>query len=74
MVQCCGNNQKHLKLSNSQYHIAECLVKCGKHNEALQHYRKAKNILEVNNYQKQPEYANILHKIGRIILAQHKDN
>lgn len=52
MVACCGNNQSHLKLSNTHYHISECLSHYRRLPEALSHLRKAKHILDINQYQR----------------------
>ena len=54
MIQCCGNNNRHLKLSNNHFQLGECFRGCRKWEEALNHYKKAKNILELNNYQQRP--------------------
>ena len=44
-----------------------------RYGEALQQFRKAKYILEVNNYGERVEYAVLLLKIGKLVLNQHKD-
>ena len=73
MLQCCGNNQHELKLSNSYFQFGECLWKCNRIGEALGQYRKVKYVLEVNSYGGRPEYGVLLGKIGRIVLWQGKD-
>jgi len=45
MIQCCGNNNRHLKISNNYYQLGEVYKKCDRFDEALQNYKKAKNIL-----------------------------
>ena len=39
----------------------------------MQQFRKAKYILEVNDYGERVEYAVLLLKIGKLVLNQHKD-
>lgn len=74
MIQCCGNNNRHIKISNNYYLLGECLKKCYRFDEAIINFKKAKNILEINSYQNLPEYAHILYKLGIMYLLQNKDN
>ena len=74
MIQCCANNNQHIKISNNYYQIAEYLVQSGQIEEGLTNYRKARHILEVNNYQKLPEYAHLLCRIGALLLKQNRDH
>lgn len=74
MIQCCGNNNRHIKISNNYFLLGECLKKCYRFDEAIVNFKKAKNILEINSYQNLPEYAHILYKLGIMYLLQNKDN
>lgn len=50
MIQLCGGNTMHLKLANNYYQKGEMYHNWGKTAQAIDNYKKAKNILEFNQY------------------------
>ena len=50
MIQLCGGNNMHIKLAGNFYQIGECLLKWGRIDEAISNFKKAKNVLEFNEY------------------------
>ena len=73
MIQLCGGNNMHVKLSSNYYQLAECEYKWGKIDEAISQYKKSKNILEFNSYTKTSEYALIELKLATLNFSKYRD-
>lgn len=50
ILQLCGGNTMHIKLSNNYYQKGEMCSQWGRVDEAINNYKKAKSILEYNEY------------------------
>lgn len=73
MIQLCGGNNMHVGLASKYFEMGECFWMWGKIDDAISQYKKAKNILEFNDYVSGKEYALIQLKLGLLYFSKLKD-
>lgn len=63
----------HIKLSNNYYQKGELCYQWGRVDQAIGNYKKAKNILEYNQYVQAKEYAIVELRLAELYLSRFKD-